>query len=139
MAFLKPDQVDTSLLNPETPEAILQCVRLNSVGAEVMAIDEELAQNIRQALPADPQIGPYLKHLADDTMPRDDDVAEYLKPFSPHKDGLVLHDGLVYVPDEGNIKLEILKMCHDSKTSGHLGQAKTLEIVSRNYFWPCLR
>src|SRR5208282_3543520 len=50
MAFLKPDQVDTSLLNPKTPEAILQCVRLNSVVAEVMAIDEELAQNIRQAL-----------------------------------------------------------------------------------------
>ena len=139
MAFLKPDQVDTSLLNPETPEAILQCVRLNSVVAEVMAIDEELAQNIRQALPADPQIGPYLKHLADDTMPRDDDVAEYLKPFSLHKDGLVLRDGLVYVPDEGNIKLEILKSCHDSKISGHLGQAKTLEIVSRNYFWPRMR
>ena len=92
-----------------------------------------------EALPADPQIGPYLKHLADDTMPRDDDVAEYLKPFSLHKDGLVLRDGLVYVPDEGNIKLEILKSCHDSKISGHLGQAKTLEIVSRNYFWPRMR
>ena len=30
-------------------------------------------------------------------------------------------------------------MCHDSKTSGHLGQAKTLEIVSRDYFWPRMR
>ena len=52
-------------------------------------------------------------------MPREDDVTEYLKPFSLHKDGLVLHDGLIYVPDDHNIKLEILKMCHDSKTLGH--------------------
>jgi hypothetical protein len=135
MAFLKPNQVDISLLNPKTPKAILQCVRLNRGVAEVMAIDEELAQNIRQALPADPQIGLYLKHLADDNMPRDDDVTEYLKPFSLHKDGLILRDELVYVPDKDDIKLEILKSCHDSKISGHLGQAKTLEIVSRNYFW----
>jgi Reverse transcriptase (RNA-dependent DNA polymerase)/RNase H-like domain found in reverse transcriptase/Integrase zinc binding domain/Chromo (CHRromatin Organisation MOdifier) domain/Integrase core domain len=136
MAFLKPEQVDTSLLRPETA---LQRVKLNRIVTEVMDIDEGLAESIRQALPADKQIGTYLNHLADDNLPRDDDVAEYLKPFSLHKDGLVLRDGLIYVPDEGKIKLQILKSCHDSKVSGHLGQAKTLEIVSRNYFWPRMR
>jgi transposase InsO family protein len=139
MAFLKPEQVDTSWLNLETPETTLQCVRLNNVVAEVMGIDEDLAQSIRQALPVDPQIGSYLKYLVDDTIPRDNSTAEYLKPFSLHKDGLVLRDGLIYVPNESDIKLEILKSCHDSKVSGHLGQAKTLEIVSRNYFWPRMR
>jgi hypothetical protein len=54
MAFLKPEQVDTSLLNPETLKATLQCVRLNNVVAEVMGIDEDLAQSIQQALPIDP-------------------------------------------------------------------------------------
>jgi len=136
MTFLKPDQVNTSLLNPEISEAILQCVRLNSVVTEVMAINEELAQNIQQVLPADPQIDSYLKHLANDIIPRDNNVTEYLKSFSLQKDDLVLHDRLVYIPDEGNIKLEILKSCHDLKISGHLGQAKTLKIMSRNYFWP---
>jgi Integrase zinc binding domain len=56
-----------------------------------------------------------------------------------HKDGLVLCDRLIYVPNECDIKLEILKSCHDSKVAGHFGQAKTLEIVSRNYFWPRMR
>jgi hypothetical protein len=117
MTFLKSDQVNISLLNPEISKAILQCVRLNNIIAEVMTIDEELAQIIRQASPTDPQIDSYLEHLTDDIMPRDDDVAEYLKSFSLHNDDLILHNGLVYILDEGNIKLEILKSCHDSRAS----------------------
>ena len=72
MAFLKPEQVDTSLLKPETPSATLQCVRLNSTVAEVVGIDEDLAQSIREALPIDVQIGPYLEHLSNETMLRVD-------------------------------------------------------------------
>jgi hypothetical protein len=136
MAFLKFDQVDISLLKFEMVEAIFQCVRFNDLIAKIMIIDEELIQIIRQALSTDSQIGSYLKHLADDIMSRDDDVVEYLKSFSLHKDDLIFRDGLIYISDEDNIKLEILKSCHDSKISGHLGQAKTLKIVSRNYFWP---
>ena len=133
MTFLKPYQVDTSLIRLE--ETPLQCVSLNSTVTQVIGINEDLSQSIRQALPNDPQIGPYLGYLEDDGRPQEECVTEYLKPFSLHKDGLVLHNGLVYVPEDDSIKLQILKMCHDSTTAGHLGQAKTLEIVSCDYFW----
>ena len=66
-------------------------------------------------------------------------MIEYLKLFSLHKNDLMLRDGLIYILDDRNIKLEILNSCHDSKISGHLGQAKTLKIMSWNYFWPRIR
>src|SRR5262249_12125635 len=37
------------------------------------------------------------------------------------------------------IKLQILQERHDSPTSGHFGQAKTFELVSRDYYWPGMR
>ena len=48
----------------------------------------------------------------------------------------MLYDGLVYVPANDMIKLEILWSCHDSRAAGHLGQEKTLELISRDYYWP---
>jgi hypothetical protein len=47
----------------------------------------------------------------------------------------VLFNGLVYVPDDDAIKLEILRKCHDASSTGHFGQAKTLELVTRDFHW----
>lgn len=33
-------------------------------------------------------------------------------------------------------RAEILKQCHDSVTSGHLGIYKTFERIKVNYYWP---
>src|SRR5262249_58784435 len=54
-------------------------------------------------------------------------------------DGLELFNGLVYVPDSDAIKIDILRQCHDSSLAGHLGQAKTHELVTRDFYWPQLR
>jgi Integrase zinc binding domain len=51
------------------------------------------------------------------------------------RDNLVLREGLVYIPKNDNLKLQILQQFQDSPTTGHLGQAKTLELVSRDYYW----
>ena len=48
----------------------------------------------------------------------------------------MLYDGLVYVPEDDPVRLRIIQQCHDSPLAGHLGQAKTLELVTRNYSWP---
>lgn len=39
-------------------------------------------------------------------------------------------DGLFIIPPE--TRLEVLRQCHDSKVAGHLGKARTQELVSRN-------
>ena len=67
-------------------------------------------------------------------QPRRSDHLHYIDD-----EGFLLHKGLVYIPNEPAIKLEILRRSHDLKTAGHFGQVKTLEIVSRDYYWPRMR
>ena len=68
-------------------------------------------------------------------MLRNDDMIEYFKLFLLHKNDLILHDRLIYILDDCNIKLEILNSCHDFKILEYLKQIKILKIISWNYFW----
>ena len=49
---------------------------------------------------------------------------------------LLFYDNRVLVPDDNPLKLDIIKEFHDSPLSGHPGRIKTLELLSRYYFWP---
>jgi len=50
--------------------------------------------------------------------------------------GLILVNGLVYVPEIPDLYLQILKNCYDNPAAGHSGQAATYEVVSYDYWWP---
>ena len=50
-----------------------------------------------------------------------------------------MYDGLVYVPDAGSLKTELLKRLHDGKTAGHYGRDKTEDLVSRDFYWPGMK
>jgi len=43
------------------------------------------------------------------------------------------------LPAVDTLKLRLLKVCHNAPTAGHLGQEKTLELLSRNYYWLRMR
>ena len=49
--------------------------------------------------------------------------------------GILYYRGKVYVPNS-NLQHCISAFCHDSKIAGHARRWKTLELVSRNYWWP---
>ncbi|HXN89892.1 MAG TPA: RNase H-like domain-containing protein, partial [Candidatus Sulfotelmatobacter sp.] len=128
--FLKPSQVDTSHLANPSPT-----LTLNTAAAQTTDTDDDLAQAIKTSLADDPNLAPHLDSLRNPELPRTPDVQEYLEPFSM-QDDLVLYNGLVYVPQNDLVKTKIVKTCHDSVTAGHPGQAKTLELVNRDYHWP---
>ena len=107
--FLKPNQVE--LANRE-----LEYVNLGA--------DGELEEAIRMALPRDPIAAAHLE------SPPEGFIV---------KEGLLWQGGLVYVPKDTEIKLKILERHHDGKTAGHLGQEKTLDLVTREYTWPGIR
>ena len=44
--------------------------------------------------------------------------------------------GKIYVLWNLNLQRRIVSLCHDTKVAGHPGHWKTLELVSRNYWWP---
>jgi RNase H-like domain found in reverse transcriptase/Reverse transcriptase (RNA-dependent DNA polymerase)/Integrase zinc binding domain/Chromo (CHRromatin Organisation MOdifier) domain/gag-polyprotein putative aspartyl protease len=137
--FLKPHQVDLSLLPEDSACTHLSAQSIHlATAVETLATDDALADAIKVALPRDPNIGPYLKNLHSPELPRSEDVQAFLEPFSI-QDGLVLRNGLVYIPDENSIKLRVLKSCHDAPSAGHLGEAKTLGLITRDYYWPRMR
>ena len=41
----------------------------------------------------------------------------------------------MYVPKDTKLRTEIIKLHHDSPVVGHPSQWKTLELISRNYWW----
>ena len=52
------------------------------------------------------------------------------------RDGLLYFRGKVYVPPTHDLRRRIVAQHHDSRVTGHKGRFKTLELVSRNYWWP---
>ena len=50
--------------------------------------------------------------------------------------GLLLRRGKIYVPQDKDLRLELLHLHHDTLMAGHPGRYKTLELITRNYWWP---
>jgi transposase InsO family protein len=42
----------------------------------------------------------------------------------------------IYVPNDRDLRHCIIEQHHDTRIAGHAGRFKTLELVSRNYWWP---
>src|SRR5579863_8909022 len=51
-----------------------------------------------------------------------------------YEDGLVFYKGLIYVPKNDQLKRRIVQEFHDG-LMGHPGQWKTIELISREYYW----
>jgi len=50
--------------------------------------------------------------------------------------GLVLKEGRVYVLKDKKLRVEIIWLYHDMPIVEYGGQWKTVELVTRNYWWP---
>jgi len=51
--------------------------------------------------------------------------------------GLIYFHDLFYVPK--NLREETIKLHHDTPLYGHMGTEKTIEQISRNYYFPNMR
>jgi hypothetical protein len=54
-------------------------------------------------------------------------------------DGLVYHKGRLYVPDDIDLRRDVVRQCHDNPTAGHPGNHATLELLERHFWWPTMR
>ena len=54
------------------------------------------------------------------------------------EDELVCYKNRIYIPDCNDLKLTVTRQAHDAKVAGHFGRDKTLELLTRNYYWPNL-
>jgi len=51
-----------------------------------------------------------------------------------YKDELFLYKGLIYVPNNENLKCKVTQLFHDN-VMGHPGQWKTIELITHEYWW----
>jgi len=52
------------------------------------------------------------------------------------ENGVMYKKGKVYVPKNKKLRAEIIRLHHDTLIGGHGGQWKTVEMVTRNFWWP---
>ena len=52
------------------------------------------------------------------------------------EDGLVLYKKRYYIPNGNKLKLTVTSRSHDAKVAGHFGREKTIERMTRTYYWP---
>jgi transposase InsO family protein len=55
--------------------------------------------------------------------------------YSVHNN-LIFSGFQLYVPSSDEIKSQLMKEAHDSAVAGHVGVAKTLDSLTRTYYWP---
>ena len=91
MTFLKPEQVDTSLLDSE--DRIPVAYLLQATDLTPATQEDDCVQAILTALDQDPQVGPYLPQIRDPSLPRSIKDAPFLQPFSTDAQGRVLYKG----------------------------------------------
>lgn len=52
------------------------------------------------------------------------------------RDALLTYDRLIWIPNNDQLWLKLLYDHHDALVAWHPGPAKTLELLSQNYYWP---
>ena len=97
-------------------------------------IQDPLINELVKERDYDPEVSLALKNLKNHGPKRiQDSLSEWQT-----QDGLILYQGRIYVPKNEEIKRKILRRHHDSLGAGHPGREKTLDLVSRNYWWPSM-
>jgi hypothetical protein len=124
------DNADVTLLRPElfAARAIRTIVGVSAEGEE-----REILRDIRQGNRAGAQ---------EDTVAKAAQALRSAKGKSlrsaewSERDGLLCFRDRIYVPDVADVRRRIVAQHHDTKIAGHPGRWKTLELVSRSYYWP---
>ena len=53
-----------------------------------------------------------------------------------NRGGYLWYQKRLYIPDHEPLKLWLIQNHHDAPAAGHPGWAKTLELLTRSYYWP---
>jgi len=51
------------------------------------------------------------------------------------RDGLLYYKNRVYIPNDKGLQTIIATGCHNSQVAGHFAEEKTVEIVTRDFYW----
>jgi hypothetical protein len=97
----------------------------------------ELQNQIERCLDQDESLEEILSFLQNESS-APADIKKGFKDYSMEA-GLLFYQGQIVVPDNEDLRRNLIASFHDSPMAGHPGQQRTLELVSRRYYWPGMR
>ncbi len=112
------DQQRTILLKPEQ-------FHLRATAMSV-PVDSSFLDQVRTTIATDP--------LVLDVKRRSIQISDDPSKFK-FEDNLLYFEERLYIP-EGPLRLRVLQARHDFPAAGHFGFNKTLELISRDFWWP---
>jgi len=121
---VEKDNEDEMLVKPKWLE-----VRKTEV-VEIIVDGVNLLKEVRKSKVKDDEVVKVVEEIkqAGVKMLRDEEWREV--------DGIMYKEGKVYVPKDEKLRAEIIRLHHDTLIGGHGGQWKTVELVTRNFWWP---
>lgn len=94
-----------------------------------------LREQIREAYGQDPLVPIVLSDLRSGSR-----VAKTFPLAESHEEnGLIYYRDKLFIPEDTSLRLRLLRTHHDTPVAGHPGKAGTLELLSREYWWPSVR
>ncbi|KAF8753916.1 hypothetical protein RHS01_06785 [Rhizoctonia solani] len=126
----RSDYVD----NPLEPEVMLPA----EVFANTSQEELEIVTEVRSKLREDPSLDPIIQFLTKDANNAPPSIRKAYKDYDWEED-LLWYRGKLVIPDNEPLKDRLLREFHDSPLAGHPGQQRTLELLSRNYWWPGMK
>ncbi|QRW22406.1 Retrotransposable element Tf2 protein [Rhizoctonia solani] len=126
----RSDYTDT----PQEPEVMLPA----EVFANTSEEELEIVTEVRNKLREDPSLEPIIQFLTEDADNAPPSIQKAYQDYDWEED-LLWYQGKLVVPDSEPLKEQLLKEFHDSPLAGHPGQQRTLELISRSYWWPGMK
>src|ERR1700716_4291714 len=112
------------------PKSAFRCLAIMAVRRQHTP-QEDLRQRLIQALAKNKVANEHKQEVDQQTT-----VAVRQHKLWSWDDSLLLFDNLIYVPDDDALRLELMRMHHDAPLAGHYSTKKTLELLSRSYYFP---
>jgi len=114
---MKHRQNHGQVLLPEENFETLQVLQVNTTETMKLQIDKELLSEIREQSAKDKEVREILGKKVSGNM-RDGKIALGL---CEEKEGVLIYDGLIWIPDNDELRLRILRNHHDAQAVGHPG------------------
>src|SRR5260370_14499754 len=88
----------------------------------------QLMSNIKEAMEGDPLVVSILQKLDKTMCPEGWEAVDRMLWFWNQ----------LYIPDQGTLWLQVIHNHHDHPSTGHFGEARTLDLVCQGFHWPGL-
>ncbi|QRW26529.1 Retrotransposable element Tf2 protein [Rhizoctonia solani] len=134
----KPDALSRQANHADIPPAN-QTMLPAPIFANVAIVTpkKELQRQIEAALDQDKSLEGILQFLQNKSK-APPSIRQAFKDYEMEA-GLLFYQGRIVVPNVGTLRTDLLQIFHNSPLAGHPGRQRTLELVSRDYYWPRIR